>query len=74
LRLGDPALAGFGHAPAPDPVRPRYPVPRSVQAFAASNRDALQLPGTSEQRSFWAYHTRVSSADVGVVFDQHVPT
>ena len=66
------ALAGFGHAPvgsrilfAGDP-----PVPPSVQAFAwrvietRCNYQAYERT----QRSFWAYHTRVSSADGGVVY------
>lgn len=66
------ALAGFGHAPvgsrilfARDP-----PVPRSVQAFAwrvietRCNYQAYER----KQRSFWAYQTRVSSADGGAVY------
>ena len=66
------ALAGFG----PTPVGSRIlfardtPVPRSVQAFAwrvIETRCDYQAY-EREQRSFWAYDTRVSSADGGVVY------
>jgi hypothetical protein len=66
------ALAGFGPGPsgsrilfARDP-----PVPRSVQAFAwrvIETRCDYQAY-EREQRSFWAYDTRVSRAGGGVVY------
>ena len=65
-------MAGFGHAPVGSRIlfARDTPVPRSVQAFAwrvietRCNYQAYER----KQRSFWAYQTRVSSADGGAVY------